>query len=263
MRAAATRSLAVVLALAFVAACGGGGDDEDAASTTTEVEETTTTESEETTTTVVEDEETTTTVFESDIADPDDDANGDGVLDPFCSQVDFGGGLVMQVHCDVEGLTSEVPENVTLVEGSLFGMRSSIHRVLDGISGNLIVSRSPEGERLAVLVFGADVLFASGSAELTQPENFDNVIQFVADNFPGSAIQVRGHTDSVGDPGSNQALSEARAASVQAYLQAGGIEASEVTAIGFGETQPLALEDTEEGKALNRRVEVVIRFADG
>lgn len=255
--------LVPVLVVAFaLSACGGGGgdDDEDAAdgTTTTEaVEEATTT------TTALVDEETTTTAFVSAIEDPDDDADGDGVLDPFCGEADFGGGLVLQIHCLTEGYTSEVPEGVTLVEGSLFGFRSSIHRVLDGISGNLIVSRAPDGSRVAVLVFQSDVLFASGSADLSAPDTFDGVIGFVADNFPGSAIQVRGHTDSVGDPGSNQSLSEARAAAVQAYLTAGGIDSPEVTSIGFGETQPMALEDTEEGKALNRRVEVVIRPPSG
>jgi outer membrane protein OmpA-like peptidoglycan-associated protein len=248
----------LVVAFALTACGGGGGDDEDAAAddatTTTEaVEEATTT------TTEVVEEETTTTAFVSSIEDPDDDADGDGVLDPFCGEADFGGGLVLQIHCLTEGYTSEVPEGVTLVEGSLFGFRSSIHRVLDGISGNLIVSRAPDGSRVAVLVFQSDVLFASGSADLQATDTFDGVIQFVADNFPGSAIQVRGHTDSVGEPGSNQTLSEARAAAAQAYLTAGGIDASEVTAVGFGETQPMALEDTEEGKALNRRVEVVLR----
>jgi outer membrane protein OmpA-like peptidoglycan-associated protein len=262
MRPPSARPAALLLpALLGLVACGGGGDDD--ASPTTAAAETTTAEAEDTTTTIEVEEEATTTSEAARIADPDDDANGDGILDPFCGEVDFGGGLVMQVHCDVEGLTSEVPENVTLVEGSLFGMRSSIHRNLEGISGNLIVSRAPDGSRIAVLVFQSDVLFASGSAELSAPDTFDGVIRFVADNFPGSAIQVRGHTDSVGDPGSNQALSEARAAAVQAYLTAGGIDASEVTSIGFGETQPMALEDTEEGKALNRRVEVVIRPPSG
>jgi outer membrane protein OmpA-like peptidoglycan-associated protein len=261
MRATTRRALAAVLAVASLAACGGDGDDEDAATTTTGAEATTT--ASDATTTTAEDEATTTTAAVAEIADPDDDADGDGVLDPFCGEADFGGGLVLQIHCLTEGYTSEVPEGVTLVEGSLFGFRSSIHRVLDGISGNLIVSRAPDGSRVAVLVFQSDVLFASGSAELQATDTFDGVIRFVADNFPGSAIQVRGHTDSVGDPASNQALSEARAAAAQAYLTAGGIDATEVTAIGFGETQPMALEDTEEGKALNRRVEVVIRPPSG
>ncbi len=244
---------------------GCGGDDDDAAesdrstTTTTEVTEV----AEETTTSAPPEETTTTTTEVAAIADPDDDADGDGVLDPFCGETDFGGGLVLQVHCLTEGYTSEVPEGVTLVEGSLFGMRSSIHRNLDGISGNLIVSRDPAGGRVAVLVFQSDALFATGSAELSAPETFDNVIGFVADNFPGSAVQVRGHTDSVGDPASNQALSEARAAAVQAHLVAGGIDAPEVTAAGFGETQPMALEDTDEGRALNRRVEVVLRPPSG
>lgn len=254
--------LLVALPIAL-AACGGGGDDE-ASSTTTAVEETTTTEAPDaTTTTTAVDDETTTTAFVSTFEDPDDDADGDGVLDPFCGEADYGGGLVLQIHCLTEGFTSEVPEGVTLVDGSLFGLRSSIHRVLDGISGNLIVSRAPDGSRVAVLVFQSDVLFASGSAELTSPENFDNVATFVADNFPGSVIQVRGHTDSVGDPGSNQSLSEARAQAVAGYLVSIGVDSPEVTSIGFGETQPMALEDTEEGKALNRRVEVVLRPPTG
>jgi outer membrane protein OmpA-like peptidoglycan-associated protein len=255
------RSVAAVLVVVAFAACGGGGDDEDAApepSTTTTVEDGTTTTTEPDSL-----DETTTTADATRIADQDDDADGDGELDPFCGQTDFGGGLVLQIHCLTEGFTSEVPDGVTLVDGSLFGMRSSIHRNLDGISGNLIVSRAPDGSRVAVLVFQSDVLFATGSAELASPENFDNVIRFAAENFPGSTVQVRGHTDSVGDPASNQALSEQRAAAVQTYLQANGTDAPEITAVGFGETQPMALEDTEEGKALNRRVEVVLRPPTG
>lgn len=288
MRARGFRRFIVVVGLVAAAAACSGDDEPDAeveaatttaeppdATTTTvaEVEETTTTSvaeadettttepSDATTTTVAEAEETTTTTVV--IEDPDDDTNGDSVLDPFCGQADFGGGLVLQVHCDLEGLTSEVPEGVTLVPGSLFGLRSSIHRDLSGISGNLIVSRAPDGTRVFVIVFQSDALFASGSADLSAPDTFDGVVALVARDFPGSAMQVRGHTDSVGDETSNQTLSEARAAAVQSYLVAQGIAATEVTTIGFGETQPLALEDTEEGKALNRRVEVVIRPPSG
>lgn len=252
MRASRYRRFVVVAALvAIVSACGGGDDDPVA-----DVERTTTSAGPggDTTTTV----EVTTTASGG-VEDPDDDTNGDGVPDPFCGEADFGGGLVMQVHCDLEGLTSEVPEGVTLVPGSLFGLRSSIHRDLTGISGNLIVSRAPDGSRVFVIVFQSDALFASGSAELSAPDTFAGVVALVGRDFPGSAIQVRGHTDSVGDEGSNQTLSEARATAVQSYLVGEGIDASEVSALGFGEAQPLAVEDTEEGRALNRRVEVVIR----
>jgi outer membrane protein OmpA-like peptidoglycan-associated protein len=277
-----TMVLRFVVIAAFVAAAGAcSGDDdepsaevEDAATTTAEVEETTTVTGEpaDETTTTVEGDETTTTVEDDDettssaavvIEDDDDDTNGDGVLDPFCREIDFGGGLVLQVHCDLEGLTGEVPEGVTLVPGSLFGLRTSIHRNLEGISGNLVVSRAPDDSRVFVIVFQSDALFASGSSELSSPDTFDGVVALIARDFPGSAVQVRGHTDSVGDPTSNQTLSEARAAAVQSYLLAQGVDATDVTIIGFGETQPLALDDTEEGKAFNRRVEVVIRPPSG
>jgi outer membrane protein OmpA-like peptidoglycan-associated protein len=287
MRVAACARLLLVVALgAGTAACSGDDDDDTAAEvevsdvTTTSAEAATATTAadtaeaatattaeaatdvEETTTTgdAGDEAETTTTVI---IEDDDDDTNGDGVLDPFCSQADFGGGLVLQIQCELEGLQSEVPDGVTLVPGSLFSLRSSIHRDLEGISGNLIVSRAPDGSRAFVIVFQSDALFASGSAELSAPSTFDGVVGLIASDFPRSAVQVRGHTDSIGDDASNQALSEARAAAVQEYLLAHGVDATEVTTIGFGETQPLALDDTEEGKAFNRRVEVVIRPPTG
>lgn len=249
----------------LLAACGGGDDSDDTADTTSTTSSSTTIEVEETSSTTTEDGDGGNDPIPLDLGDPDDDTNGDGVRDPFCGEADYGGGLVLQVHCDREGLTAEIPEGVTLVEESLLSQRSSIHRDLSGISGNLIVTRDPDDRRVAILVFHADVLFGSGTAELEEDAaaNFDGVIRFVADNWPGSAVQVRGHTDADGDPAANQTLSESRAASVRQYLVDNAIDASDVSTIGFGETQPLALEDTEEGKSTNRRVEVVIRPPTG
>ncbi|MCP3988222.1 MAG: OmpA family protein [Actinomycetia bacterium] len=68
---------------------------------------------------------------------------------------------------------------------------------------------------------------------------------------------VEGHTDSSGPDAYNMALSEARAASVVAYLEAAGISPDRLQAIGAGETDPIAPNDTDEGKALNRRVEFI------
>lgn len=248
------RRFAVLIAASsfVVVGCGGGGDD--AAAPTTSAGETSTTSAPES--------ETTTTGAAA-IADPDDDTNGDGVLDPFCGEQDFGAGLVLQIHCDLEGLSGEVPPGVTLVEASLFALRSSIHRSLDGISGNLIVSRDPDGNRVFVIVFQSDALFATGSASIETTESFDNVAALVDSEFPGSLIQVRGHTDSTGDTASNQSLSEQRAEAVQARFLELGIDSPEVTAVGFGETSPMAVEDTDEGRAFNRRVEVVIRPPSG
>ena len=67
-------------------------------------------------------------------------------------------------------------------------------------------------------------------------------------------MQIAGHTDSVGSDSYNQDLSERRALSVRDYLAAGGFPRSQMTAVGFGESQPIAPNDTPAGRAANRRV---------
>lgn len=71
-------------------------------------------------------------------------------------------------------------------------------------------------------------------------------------------IEVGGHTDNVGNDDSNQVLSEQRANAVRDFLIAHGIEASRIVAKGYGETKPMATNDTDEGRALNRRTEVTV-----
>lgn len=72
---------------------------------------------------------------------------------------------------------------------------------------------------------------------------------------PDAKIEISGHTDSDGDDGYNQTLSEERASSVAAYLVKSGVAPDRLTTIGYGETEPIASNDTDEGKAQNRRIE--------
>ena len=71
-------------------------------------------------------------------------------------------------------------------------------------------------------------------------------------------VEIAGHTDSVGSEQYNQALSERRAIAVKDYLESQGISATRLTARGYGEAQPVASNDTEEGRAQNRRVELIV-----
>ena len=73
---------------------------------------------------------------------------------------------------------------------------------------------------------------------------------------PDARIAIDGHTDSTGSASHNQTLSEARAASVRDYFVSKGIAASRLTARGFGGTRPVASNETAEGRAKNRRVEL-------
>ena len=75
---------------------------------------------------------------------------------------------------------------------------------------------------------------------------------------PGYNLAIEGHTDSVGSDEFNQKLSENRASSVNTYLTECGLPADTMTTVGFGESKPIASNDTNEGRQKNRRVEIVI-----
>ena len=75
---------------------------------------------------------------------------------------------------------------------------------------------------------------------------------------PDLRLDVEGHTDSVGDDAYNQRLSERRAEAVAQRLAAQGVPAANITSKGFGETSPVASNDTAAGRQQNRRVELVV-----
>jgi OmpA-OmpF porin, OOP family len=76
---------------------------------------------------------------------------------------------------------------------------------------------------------------------------------------PAASIEIAGHTDAAGDDAFNQTLSEKRAQAVADYLIKAGLPADRFTATGYGSTQPVASNDTDEGKAQNRRIEFVVK----
>ncbi|HVI97454.1 MAG TPA: OmpA family protein [Sphingomonas sp.] len=80
----------------------------------------------------------------------------------------------------------------------------------------------------------------------------------VLSQYNQTYIDVYGHTDSTGSDAYNQGLSERRAASVASYLESRGVQAARIGTRGFGESQPIASNDTEDGRAANRRVEIKI-----
>jgi len=82
---------------------------------------------------------------------------------------------------------------------------------------------------------------------------FENAIVVLKSN-PGLTVEIQGHTDSRGAESYNQSLSESRAAAVKQHLVDNGISASRLTTVGFGESHPVASNDTEAGRAHNRRV---------
>jgi outer membrane protein OmpA-like peptidoglycan-associated protein len=105
-----------------------------------------------------------------------------------------------------------------------------------------------------------DLLFDTGSAALYPALQAD--IRAVAASllkYPNSNIEVIGHTDNVGSAAMNQDLSQRRAVSVANVLRDSGVPNSRISAFGRGEEQPVATNLTPEGRALNRRVEIIVR----
>ncbi len=99
--------------------------------------------------------------------------------------------------------------------------------------------------------------FDTGSATIKDPAEINN-IGAIMKAYPNLKIEVRGHTDNTGDAEANKTLSDARANSVRARLIAEGVNASRIATKGYGQEMPVASNDTEEGRAQNRRIEVVI-----
>lgn len=118
------------------------------------------------------------------------------------------------------------------------------------------VTRVGEG---LVVTFDSGLLFDFDSDQLRaeSKKNLDNLASSLS-NFGDSKLLLVGHTDSQGTDAYNQDLSRRRAASVASYLESRGVSGARVEVAGRGETEPIASNDTELGRAQNRRVEVAI-----
>ncbi len=110
----------------------------------------------------------------------------------------------------------------------------------------------PEATRFVI----DGVEFDTGKATL-RPESkakLARVVEYMT-HKKSARIEISGHTDNVGKPKANLALSQKRAESVRDYLVAEGIEESRIEAVGYGDTMPLAPNDSDEGRQRNRRIE--------
>lgn len=116
-----------------------------------------------------------------------------------------------------------------------------------------------EGDSIILRLVGLS--FDSGASQI-KPENFDLLakVEKAIDVFPRSELTIEGHTDSHGGDDSNQALSQQRAESVQQYMiNAMRIPTYRLIATGYGETRPVSSNETEAGRAKNRRIDIVIK----
>ena len=120
------------------------------------------------------------------------------------------------------------------------------------------VSVTRNGDKI-ILNLPSNITFATGEFQVTQQfQPVLNSVSTVLKKYDKTLVDVVGHTDSVGSDADNQVLSQNRATNVAQYLATSGVDARRFLVQGFGETQPVASNDNEQGRALNRRVEIQI-----
>jgi OmpA-OmpF porin, OOP family len=164
---------------------------------------------------------------------------------------------------DVQGLAiyDKAANEIKLELGSALGRGFKL--------GNVTIGVRPPPPALAVnecqpeftgLLAKGRILFETGSAELSKQSLalLDHLIE-VVQRCREASIEVAGHTDSQGSPESNLDLSKRRAEAVTSYIGEAGIDTSRITSAGYGESKPVASNDTQEGRAQNRRIEFVVK----
>lgn len=177
------------------------------------------------------------------------------------------GGLVGAVAGMSQSGDNSVERKQRAVRGALIGagLGAAIGNELDkqaaelqrDMNNNDVIIQNT-GDRL-IVTLPQDILFAVDSTHITPSLRSDlSVLAQNLINYPNSTIQIIGHTDNTGSADYNQSLSTERALAVSSILQQNGVPQFRIQSTGRGESQPIASNLTPEGRAQNRRVDVVI-----
>lgn len=141
--------------------------------------------------------------------------------------------------------------------GGIIGHRMEEQaRELETVEGMEEVSYNEDTQQIDATM---DILFEFDKADIRPSERskLDELAQVFSD-YPENVVVIEGHTDSKGSAAYNQRLSELRASRVAEYLRSKNMDISSLTASGYGETQPVATNETAEGREKNRRVDIRI-----
>jgi outer membrane protein OmpA-like peptidoglycan-associated protein len=156
-------------------------------------------------------------------------------------KVEKGGGTTW-VHLEAHSVGTAY--NLVFVEKKAM--------VQEVTAGDMLSALNKQGFVALYINFDTD----KATIKLESKPIIDQIVKLLKDN-PGLKVGVEGHTDSTGTPARNKTLSQQRAESVASALVKAGIDAKRLAAAGWGQDKPIADNKTEEGKAKNRRVEIV------
>jgi outer membrane protein OmpA-like peptidoglycan-associated protein len=167
-----------------------------------------------------------------------------------------------EIRSTLDGYSVEVPASEYSVRIEASGYVSALEKldVRNFEMPDLEMNFRLQPVEVGTMVNLKNVLFAQGKTDIL-PESFaelDLVVNFLKEN-PKVRIELMGHTDGRGVPADNLKLSQERVNKVKDYLVSKGIDSRRISGKGYGGTRPVASNDTEESRRMNRRVEFVIR----
>ncbi|WP_294980119.1 OmpA family protein [Tabrizicola sp.] len=182
------------------------------------------------------------------------------------AEVEHGRLLVRADLVEVTGVTGskEARGRITQIlseelgQGETFRVNVRYDEALDPIAS----LPTPEecAANVNAVIARTKITFTPSSAEIaTTARPVLDELAAILSNCPPMQMEIGGHTDSQGSEGGNQALSQARAEAVLLALQGRRVDVSGMTALGYGEAQPIADNQTEEGREANRRIEFVLK----
>lgn len=178
---------------------------------------------------------------------------------PLAATISFPNSDIESIQCDPNGIyKTDIEPGTYEVQAEYEGFIPQAFPVIveEGKTAMQNFELIKAGEKITL----KGVYFDFNKASI-KPESrpaLDHAIKILTDN-PGIRVRIEGHTDSKGSDSYNQQLSQRRADSVKAYLvKNGGIDPSRIVSVGRGEDEPVASNDTEEGRGLNRRIEFVV-----
>jgi len=178
----------------------------------------------------------------------------DALIISYASENDF-----LNKELSIErSLLTESQRALALKEHELLAQKAEAQSKLDALRSQTIsVYKDARGTILSM----SDILFESGKADLKPElrENLSAIGAILQSLLTDSHVIIEGHTDNVGGAAPNKKLSEQRASAVMQYLIERGIDKKRLKSVGYGLEKPVADNKTEEGRAKNRRVELIIQ----
>lgn len=183
-----------------------------------------------------------------------------------CATKDFVRETVAPVQTSVDGLGSRVQahdDGLKALDGRLQGSEARIVALQkDAAERAQIINNLPKppGLLMSTLLTDDKIKFSSGRAQLTEQagQELDQLVAKLKADNQAVFVEIQGHTDATGSDAVNQQLGQQRAEAVRMYLSRAGLPLARMSTISYGESAPLADNNTREGRSANRRVQLIV-----